>query len=1189
MKLKIVLLGMAILLFAGAAIGQILYGSLTGNISDASNAPIAGAKVEALNVGTGIVKEGVSDVRGIFMINDLQPGTYRVTISAQGFSTVIQEEVLVEANTERRVDTQLNVAQMNQKITVTAAMEVLQTDRTDVKNQINPTELTNLPLGNDRNFQSAYVLVPGAAPPFASHSFAGNPTQSLALYVSGGSDISNITLIDGSIDTNFWEQNLIAYVPPSEAIEAVNIVTSGFDAESGNAAGSVTNVTVKSGSNTLHGSAFEFNTISKLESRNYFYYGPVVNGVQQPAGSNPKLVLNQFGFSLGGPIKKNKLFFFGDWERYRESQFGTGVISIPTQAMVQGNFQGAIPSGYVCPAATTAAQGCIFDPTTGTKTDGSDRTPFANNTIPAAVISKASAGLAALIPQPNYGGAAAGAANNFQYAGDLIFNRDSVDVKINYLPSDKSTFFGRYSVEPTYVFDPQQLNTGGGSAGGNALGSVSQPGNAYGLTQNASLGGTYTFSPRLLFDANVGFTRPRYQATNTDVTTNYGPIITGTDGTCPLQCGIPNIGISSLSPLGNNAVSNPFLFRDNQYTFAANLSWIHGAHNFRFGGAIDRYDMNRFQGQLDYGVRGGFSFTGGVTSLKGGPSSNAYNSFADFLLGLPQGLGKDYVYLNPSTTREWEFAGYARDNWQVTKKLSINYGARWEYYPIPTVSHYGSANFNWLTDTAYLGGVGGVPSNAFMTTGPGQLEPRVGIAYRLTDKTVIRTGYGMSSDPYALNYMAWVYPAVISQQISGSSSYIPGGYLGPNTGPTGTWTGPTVPGGLAAGIPSFPFPNLSAGKFVLPSYLGTYGYPNNYRRGYAESWNLEVQRDLGHNWNLQLGYVGDHMVREAMFINFNAAPPGPTCSGTQTSVNGVPCGGNNGTPLELACGVSSPPSFCSPTASNPLGGNPSAMTINGPMTGGGYHALQTQLTRRVAGGQVGITYTYSKTIDNNDTEANSGATWSYYQVLHRNKARAGFDRPHNLELYAVYNSPFGKRQKWLTTGAGAAILGNWSVTPVLSRYSGTPFNVTTSGSSCNCPGNTQTADQVEPSYAILGGHGANSPYFDPLAFAAVTTARFGTSGRDIVRGPGFFNINLSLVRDFNLTERFKLQFRAEAYGLTNTPNFANPATTVSNATFSGGAVTKYGGYDIISGTAATDWSPYATADRQIRFAMLLRF
>jgi hypothetical protein len=244
---------------------------------------------------------------------------------------------------------------------------------------------------------------------------------------------------------------------------------------------------------------------------------------------------------------------------------------------------------------------------------------------------------------------------------------------------------------------------------------------------------------------------------------------------------------------------------------------------------------------------------------------------------------------------------------------------------------------------------------------------------------------------------------------------------------------------------------------------------------------------------------------------------------------------------------------------------------------------------------VGIVYTYSKTIDNDDTEANTGVTWAYYQDLRRNRALAGFDRTHNLEMYAVYNSPFGKGQKWLTTGAGGKILGNWNVTPVLSRYSGTPFSVTTSGTSCNCPGNTQTADQIEPTVAILGGHGPNSPYFDPLAFAALTSSssqagvRFGTSGRDIVRGPGFFNLNASLVRDFNLTERFKLQFRAEAYGLTNTPNFANPATTVSNAKFANGAVTSYGGYDIISGTSASDWAPYSGADRQIRFAMFIKF
>jgi hypothetical protein len=1183
MNFKCVLLGLAILLFAGVAKGQVLYGSLTGNITDASGAPLPAAKIEAANTGTGVATESVTDARGLYTINNLQPGVYRVTISAQGFTTLVQENVGVEANNTRRVDAQLDVAKVNQKLTVIAAVEALQTDRSDVKSDLNQTEITSLPLGNDRNFQSIYVLVPGAAPPFASHSFAGNPTQSLAMYVSGGSDVSNVTLIDGSIDTNFWEQNLIAYVPPSEAIEAVNVVTTGFDAESGNAAGSVTNVTIKSGTNSFHGSAFEFNTISKLESRNYFYYGPSI----------PKLVLNQFGFSLGGPIKKNKLFFFGDYEGYRESQFGTGVISVPNQAMVQGNFgpaSGAISSTSAC-AAPPYQAGCIFDPTTG-NADGTGRTPFPNNVIPPTVISKAAAGLAALIPAPNYPTGAAGSAtdaNNFQYAGDLKFNRDSADLKINYIPSDKSTFFARYSAEPTFIFDPQQLNTGGGSAGGAALGSTSQPGNAYGLTQNAAVGGTYVFNPHLLFDANFGYTRPRYQATNTDIGTNYYPIIAGSginpgQGGSPLQGGIPYFEFggtsagSNLSTLGNSAVSNPFLFRDNQYTFAANLSWIHGAHNFRFGGGIYRYDMNRFQGQLDFGVRGGFNFTGGVTSLKGGPTTNNYNSWADYLLGLPQSLGKDFVFLNPSTTREWEFAGYARDNWQITKKLSVNYGARWEYYPIPTISHFGSANFNWTTDTAYLGGVGGVPSNAYMTTGPGQLEPRVGIAYRLTDKTVIRTGYGMSSDPYALNYMAWIYPAVISQQISGASSYIPGGYLGSSAGPTGTWSGPTVTSPLPAGIPSFPFPNLSAGKYVLPSYLGTYGYPNNYRRGYAEAWNLEVQRALPKDFNLTVGYVGDHMVREAEFINFNASAPGPACPAGQTTVNGVPCGGNIGTPLYAQFK------------------NPSSMTINGPMSGGNYNALQTELVRRVAGSQFGVVYTYSKTIDNDDSEANTGVEWASYQVLRRDRALAGFDRTHNLEIYGVFNSPFGKGQKWATTGAGRWILGDWQATPVLSRLSGFPFFVAASGSSCNCPGNNQTADQVEPTVKILGGHGANAPYFDPNAFAPVSAARFGTSGRNILRGPGFFNINLSLVRNFNLTESLKLQFRAEAYGLTNTPNFSfaqhpgngNNTTNVSNYKVVNG-VPNYGGYDIITSTVETDWSPYANADRQIRFALKLSF
>jgi hypothetical protein len=1119
--LKAALLSMILLVLACPAKAQVLYGSLTGNVTDVSNAPVPGAKIEAANVGTGISTEGVSDVRGVYLINNLQPGIYRVTISAGGFATVVHEAVKLEANTQRRADVQLQVARVSQQITVTAPIEALQTDRTDVKSQLSSTQITSLPLGNDRNFQTLLEFVPGVARPFPNHSFASNPTQSLGFYVHGTSDTNSMTLVDGAQDSNWGSSgDNVVYVPPSEAIQDVNIVTSGYDAEQGSATGFVTNVTIKSGTNAFHGSAFEYNTLSALQSRNYFYYGPTI----------PKYVLNQFGISLGGPIKKNKLFFFGDWERYRMRQLGTAVTSVPTAAIRNGDF------------STVSTK--IYDPTTG-NANGTGRIAFANNVIPPTQISSAAAKMAALIPLPNYGGAAAGIANNFQSIGDFVFNRDSVDLKINYLPTQKSTIFVRYSAEPTFIFNPQQL----GAAGGNALGTISQPGNASALIQLPAVGGTYAFSPHLLLDANLGYTRYGNSLQNTDIGTNFGLVtlgIPGTNGPNPLQGGIPYFSLSGFSTLGNSSISNPSIYKNNLYFLAANLTWVRGSHSFRFGGTYGRYDQNNFNPGVQYSVRGGFNFTGGVTALSGGAAPNAYNAWGDFLLGLPQGMGKDIVYVYPTTLRESEYGLYARDNWQVTKKLSINYGVRYEVYPVATRDHEGPTNYDPTTNTVYVGGAGGVPRNAYIKTGAGQLFPRLGFAYRLNEKTVIRSGFGMSTDPFPFVLEPYMYPYLIGQMFSGANSYTPAGSL------SNTWTGPTTNGAtLPAGIPAFTPPSLAQGKYQLPTNLGDYFYSSDYRRGYTAAWSFTVQRALGKDFNAQVAFVGNHTVRQPAYVNYNAAGPG---------------GGNAGTPLYAQFG------------------NPNAIYNASPFSGGSYNGLETQLTRRVAGGEVGVVYTYSKTLDDNDN-SNGSVMWAYAPYLHRNEALAGYDRTHIFQFYAVYGSPFGHGQHWMTHGPGAMILGGWSLSPILSRDSGTPFSVTTSGSSCNCPGNTQTADQVAPNVAILGGHGSNSPYFDPMAFAAVTAVRFGSTGRNIVRGPGYFNVDVSLARDFKLTERLKLQFRAEAYDLTNTPNFANPATTVSNAKFANGAVTSYGGYDIISSTLQVNGGP----DRQIRFALKMVF
>ena len=357
------------------------------------------------------------------MLSDLQAGIYRVTISAASFATLVEENVRLDANSIRRADAQLQLAQVSQSVTVNAAAAALQTDRADVSTQIGSGMVVNLPLGANRNFETLYKLVPGASPPIPAHSAAGNPSGALAKNVNGASDTANSTQIDGTADPIFWELDIIAYVPPAEAIEAVNIVTGSFDAEQGMAGGSVTNVTIKSGTNSFHGSAWEYNTNSDLKARNFFYYGK----------SNPRNILNQYGVSVGGPIVKNKLFFFADWEGYRSRQTYSPFQTVPTDALKTGNFAGT---------GTT-----IYNPFTGTSS-GSGRVAFPNNQIPASFLSPAAGKMAALIPEPNQ---TSGIANNYLASGVVKFDRDNVDLKINYNPSDRASLFTRYSALPSSI------------------------------------------------------------------------------------------------------------------------------------------------------------------------------------------------------------------------------------------------------------------------------------------------------------------------------------------------------------------------------------------------------------------------------------------------------------------------------------------------------------------------------------------------------------------------------------------------------------------------------------------------------------------------------------------------------------------------------------------------------------------
>ncbi|SPF47831.1 Cna B domain protein [Candidatus Sulfopaludibacter sp. SbA4] len=1096
----------ALLFLALRSNAQVLYGSLTGNVIDSTDRSVPNAKVEALNVATGVARQAVTDDRGGYLISDLQQGVYRVTITATSFATVVENSVTVDANTVRRVDTRLQVAQVSQSVTVDASAAALQTDRSDVSAEMRPAQLTELPTNSNaiRNFQSVFLLIPGVSPPASEHSEAGNPQAALGTNVNGASYNNNNTRIDGVSDLYPWLPEIVAYVPAVEAIQTVNVVTASFDAEQGMAGGSVVNVTIKPGTNQYHGTAWEFNTISALKARNYFYYG----------ASNPKNIINQFGGNFGGPIKKNKLFFFADWEETDKRANVSALETVAQDPLRQGNF--------------SATGTTIYDPNTGAA-NGVGRTPFPNNAIPAARFASASQKMIALMPEPNQPSASATPTNDYFGSADYASTHHNIDTKVNWNPNEKSAVFVRYGISPSRIFDPPGL----GPAEGNTL-DGGQPGTATGRVQSTGVGSTYSISPTLVADGSFGYTRLRLDAENVDIGTNYGLTvlnIPGANGSYSLDGGYPNFGVSGFSSFGNSNVSNPFLFRDNEYNAALNLSWVKTSHSIRFGAEFQHFAINHFQPQTSFGPRGGFTFTGGITSLNGGPASNLYNAWGDFLLGLPQQLGTSTEYINPATVRETTYAFYARDQWQVSRQLTISYGIRYELYPFATRDHYGADIYNPVTGIVCLGGVNGNPHDCGVNAGNGQVAPRIGIAYRINDKTVFRAGYGMSIDPNSYRAMRDAYPATIAESVSGPTSY-------------------QASGSLVTGIPPIVGPTLSQGSFPLPTNITTTTYPANYRRGYIESVNVTLQHDFGF-FTLQAAYVSSLAIRHTDDININAAGPGGGVAGQ---------------------------------AYYPITGQTTAITESTPFNNAKYNALQTQLTRRLgAAGVFGITYTFSKSMDYGDND-DSGLTWAWIPMYLRNYALAGFDRTHNFQAYWNYALPFGRGKSMANHGVAAALAGGWQLNGILSRFSGAPFTVGSSGSSVNAPGNTQTAGQILPSVDILGGHGIGAngaSYFNPVAFAPVTTVSFGNSGRDILRGPGVFNMNASLFRDFRVKERFHLQFRAEAFNVTNTPQFGNPGATVSSATFNGdGSVKSLNGYTQITS---------AGNERQLRFALRFSF
>ena len=1063
---------------------QVLYGSVTGTVADQSGAGVPKAHAVVTNRATAVVREGDADDSGHYTITDVPPGEYDLRVTASGFKPLTQTNLVVAANTVTNGDARLQVGAMSEQVTVEASVVNLQTEKTDVHTELSEKAILNLPLNQYRNFQTLINLVPGATPGKFQNAIADTPERALSTNINGTNRNNNNTRVDGAADVFVWLPHHAVYIPPAETVQEVNISTNNFDPEQGMTGGAAITVITKSGTNQYHGVAFEYFQNQALRAKQFFETGP--------KGDSK---LNDFGGTFGGPIKKDTLFFFGSYDgTYERDNRNTGLVTLPTAAIRAGDFTG---TGTI-----------IYDPHTGNP-DGTGRTPFPNQA--AIPIDPIAAKILALIPAPNVSGA--GNTDNYSKSATQKLNRNNFDAKVDWNRTSRHSIFAKYSAMKSVFHGEASL--------GQAIGDCACDGGLgdfHDLVQLVTVGHTWTLSPTLVVDGNVGFTRMSEYGQTPDFGKNIGSDVLGIPGTNNgsdlRSSGIPFFSVTGFADLGNPEGWNPAYRNDWSFTSSHNVRWSHGKHQISAGTDIVHHHLNHWQPELGSGPRGEFDFGGSTTALNGGATPNLFNAFAQFELGLFDGTGKSDQFIK-ATAKEWQFGWFVGDRYRITNKLTVTLGLRYEYYPLMTRDGaFKFDRYDFTTGNVLLGGIGGNPAHLGVTTSKKLFAPRVGFAYQINNGTVVRAGFGISVDPLPLaRPLRGFYPLTVGSNFAGVNGFVPAGSFS-------TLAAPLPGGSLPVGIPPICCPDISSGTIPLPPQaLERSVGPGQLKRGYIESWNLVVERKLPANFFFSVGYVGTQTVHQFGDIDVNASLPGT---------------GQAGQPFNIA-------KFSNRTASTLLWQG---------FLSSNYHSLQAAITRQFSKGlMVKGAYTYSKAINWTDDDGWAGLSWNDPNILRRNRAQAGFNTPQIFQLAYVYELPVGKGKPWVSGGGAATkILSGWQTSSTFSAVSGQPFGLTASGASLNAVDQTQTPDQVGPAKK-LGGVGPGNPYYDPAAFAPVTRVGYGNVGRNPLLGPSAVNLDFSLFRTVSITERLSVQLRVDASNLFNSPHFTNPNGDITSGSF----------------------------------------
>jgi len=1096
--MKNTFIAVTILIFAFGinAMAQVTTGTILGTVKDPSGAVVPGVQIVITESSKGISKTFVTDGSGTYNAPLLIPGTYDVSAELAGFKKEVQTGVIVQVDQKARVDFALQIGAATEIVSVEASAPMVKTASSELGEVIEERAVRELPL-NGRNFATLVYLSPGITPGQQGENLSGastfNPRGSSNFNALGSQANGNAWLVDG-IDNNEHTFNTVIVMPTLESVREFKVLAGTYSAEFGRGFG-VISVSTKSGSNDFHGTLFEFLRNDVFDARPFFLL---------PTQKKTPLRRNQFGAAFSGPVKlpwmyngKSKTWFFADYAGLREIKGSPFVNTVPTEKTRIGDFSEFTD--------TSGKLITIYDPLT-TRPDPANpgkflRDPFPGNKIPQNRINSVGSNIAGIYPKPNV----AGNFNNYVSTANRVVTDDAFTARVDHKLSEKNSLFVRYAFSNYWLDAPQGqasccLPTSPESAKQFDLGPwVAGIQNTHLKTQGLAVNDSHIIRPNLINEFRTGFARTTPRTVQSDFGHNAASSL-GIQGinVSEFTTGIPNINVQDFTGLSGGPAFLPANPRETHYQVENNLYWNRGHHSLKFGYRYVRRLTSPF---TNTDTRSSLSFNKNFTN---DPKTNTQGTgLATLLIGYSTGGSRGFL-ITPYYMTNQDHAMFIQDDWKVSSRLTLNLGVRYDLFLPDVEVRDRLTNFDPVALKLIYAGEDGVSRSVNKEYSKKNFAPRIGFAWDVFGKTmtIIRAGFGMSYFPIQAsgsNLLGQQIPYTISQNFA------------PETNPTDWSKVPLISNPFTAIQPIKPKTTAelnAANPRVIGHEFGK--FPS-----YMETWNLDLQQQLTKSIVWEISYAGSRGIHLPIGYNTNEVQPG---TGTNASRRLI----------------------------QPLN-NLSNFTLFLNRNMSTYHGMQTKVSKRFSNGlQFLSSYTWSKSLDFGGTAASGGGSSGNPQTvtnIRAGRGPSGFDVRHRLISNYLYEIPLGKGHRWASKGIANAVVGGWQTSGIVTLSTGRPFNVSLSSG----------VNNGAPSWPnrIANGRLDNptaDKWFDYSAFAAPPSNTYGNVARGVLYSPGIVQFDISITKNFKITERAKVEFRFDAFNIFNTPLLGFPNASIGSPT-----------------------------------------